>query len=411
MFYLFFWRISDTDFQKTIPETLYFCHFFLHNQYGGNMNCNTDRGCIFLKLCLFTLLVLSLSLELYGQENTGENSSPDKNSGIEEDGQGGAYYTIQKGDTLWDLSRKFLNSPWHWPELWEVNSDVPIPNPHLIYPGQKIRLFRKGEVPPVFPKEKTVTESETVPDTEIIPLTEPETEDIETDDGSPHFVFSPINQVGFIRKEPVSPSAVIFMEKDDKQMISKGDTVFLRESSEGSLVLGKLYTVYRTSVPLHDEQGKERIGIQHLMLGVVEIVQDEPDFQIGKVVHSFRNIRVDDMLMPYTERHPKIPLRSSQEGISGKILASEDHKTMMGEHDIAFINKGSLDGLAPGQQYRIYEEEVFVSGSGDTEKIVRTPMDFGTVLVLLAEESVSTVLIIRSQKNIHPGELVRSPVE
>ncbi|MEE4356388.1 MAG: LysM domain-containing protein [Desulfococcaceae bacterium] len=375
------------------------------------MNCNTDRGCIFLKLCLFTLLVLSLSLELYGQENTGENSSPDKNSGIEEDGQGGAYYTIQKGDTLWDLSRKFLNSPWHWPELWEVNSDVPIPNPHLIYPGQKIRLFRKGEVPPVFPKEKTVTESETVPDTEIIPLTEPETEDIETDDGSPHFVFSPINQVGFIRKEPVSPSAVIFMEKDDKQMISKGDTVFLRESSEGSLVLGKLYTVYRTSVPLHDEQGKERIGIQHLMLGVVEIVQDEPDFQIGKVVHSFRNIRVDDMLMPYTERHPKIPLRSSQEGISGKILASEDHKTMMGEHDIAFINKGSLDGLAPGQQYRIYEEEVFVSGSGDTEKIVRTPMDFGTVLVLLAEESVSTVLIIRSQKNIHPGELVRSPVE
>lgn len=375
------------------------------------MNCNTDRGCIFLKLCLFTLLVLSLSLELYGQENTGENSSPDKNSGIEEDGQGGAYYTIQKGDTLWDLSRKFLNSPWHWPELWEVNSDVPIPNPHLIYPGQKIRLFRKGEVPPVFPKEKTVTESETVPDTEIIPLTEPETEDIETDDGSPHFVFSPINQVGFIRKEPVSPSAVIFMEKDDKQMISKGDTVFLRESSEGSLVLGKLYTVYRTSVTLHDEQSKERIGIQHLMLGVVEIVQDEPDFQIGKVVHSFRNIRVDDMLMPYTERHPKIPLRSSQEGISGKILASEDHKTMMGEHDIAFINKGSLDGLAPGQQYRIYEEEVFVSGSGDTEKIVRTPMDFGTVLVLLAEESVSTVLIIRSQKNIHPGELVRSPVD
>ncbi len=375
------------------------------------MNCNTDRGCTFLKLCLFTLLVLSLSLELYGQENTGENSSPDKNSGIEEDGQGGAYYTIQKGDTLWDLSRKFLNSPWHWPELWEVNSDVPIPNPHLIYPGQKIRLFRKGEVPPVFPKEKTVTESETVPDTEIIPLTEPETEDIETDDGSPHFVFSPINQVGFIRKESVSPSAVIFMEKDDKQMISKGDTVFLRESSEGSMVLGKLYTVYRTSVTLHDEQSKERIGIQHLMLGVVEIVQDEPDFQIGKVVHSFRNIRVDDMLMPYTERHPKIPLRSSQEGISGKILASEDHKTMMGEHDIAFINKGSLDGLAPGQQYRIYEEEVFVSGSGDTEKIVRTPMDFGTVLVLLAEESVSTVLIIRSQKNIHPGELVRSPVE
>ena len=53
----------------------------------------------------------------------------------------GFYYTIKKGDTLWDLSRKFYNSQWDWPGLWEMNQDIK--NPHWIYPGKKIRIFLK----------------------------------------------------------------------------------------------------------------------------------------------------------------------------------------------------------------------------------------------------------------------------
>ncbi len=354
-------------------------------------------------MCLFFLLALVPALSLYAEEKPAE-----KSPAVVEDGKGGAYYTIQKGDTLWGLSKKFLNSPWYWPELWKENSDVPIPNPHLIYPGQKIRLFRKREMPGALPAQQPDTVP--VPDVEFIPTVAPETEEI-TDDGPPHYVFASIDQVGFIRKEPVKASGVIFMEKDDRQMISKGDTVFIRQTEENSLVLGKFYTVYRTSAPLTDEKTKEYTGIQHLMLGVVEIVQDEPDFKLGKVTQSYRNIKVDDLLMPYTPKDAKIPFVKPQEGISGKVIASEDHNSMMGEHDIAFINKGMLDGLAPGQRYRVYEEEVFQTGSGPSEKTVRTPMDFGTVLVLLAEETVSTVLIIQSQKNIQPGELIRSPVK
>ena len=53
----------------------------------------------------------------------------------------GFYYVIQKGDTLWDLSQKFYNSQWDWPGLWEMNDDIK--NPHVIYPGKKIRIFFK----------------------------------------------------------------------------------------------------------------------------------------------------------------------------------------------------------------------------------------------------------------------------
>ncbi|MCG8685379.1 MAG: LysM peptidoglycan-binding domain-containing protein, partial [Desulfobacterales bacterium] len=55
----------------------------------------------------------------------------------------GFYYTIQKGDTLWDLSQKFYNSQWDWPGLWEMNKDIK--NPHWIYPGNTIRVFLKPE--------------------------------------------------------------------------------------------------------------------------------------------------------------------------------------------------------------------------------------------------------------------------
>ena len=53
----------------------------------------------------------------------------------------GFYYTIQKGDTLWGLSKKFSDSPWLWPELWEENDQIH--NPHWIFPGERI-LDRKS---------------------------------------------------------------------------------------------------------------------------------------------------------------------------------------------------------------------------------------------------------------------------
>ena len=47
-------------------------------------------------------------------------------------------YVIQRGDTLWDLSQKFLNNPWYWPKIWSNNPYIE--NPHWIYPGNKLRI-------------------------------------------------------------------------------------------------------------------------------------------------------------------------------------------------------------------------------------------------------------------------------
>ena len=47
-------------------------------------------------------------------------------------------YTVVKGDTLWDISALYLESPWQWPRLWQLNSSIV--NPHLIFPGDKLTL-------------------------------------------------------------------------------------------------------------------------------------------------------------------------------------------------------------------------------------------------------------------------------
>ena len=69
-----------------------------------------------LKVCksLILLLFFALITPLALAEDLLRADHPDR-------------YTVVKGDTLWDISGRFLRSPWRWPEIWHVNQQIANP--------------------------------------------------------------------------------------------------------------------------------------------------------------------------------------------------------------------------------------------------------------------------------------------
>jgi len=315
----------------------------------------------------------------------------------------GFYYTVQRGDTLWDLSERFSDSPWLWPELWKENSKIS--NPHWIYPGERIRLFhRKGVESFVKKTEETMETMETVET-----AGKEQTLEMEPPKKLPYYYYSPINRTGFIRKEPFNPYGVIFKVRDDVNMIGQGDIVYIRQMGDTPLILGEKYTLYRKFKPIKDKKTKELIGTQHYLTGVVKITKIEPKFVMAMVVQSYRTIEINDLLMPYKKRSPKITLAASKKGLNGKIIISEEHGNIMGDNAIAFIDKGRNDGVKLGQSYNIYYQERGQVGS--KKEAFRVPVVYGSLIVLHTEQTTSTVLITQSDRSITPEATIRSPME
>jgi hypothetical protein len=297
--------------------------------------------------------------------------------------ENGYYYTVQKGDTLWDLSQRFSHTPWVWPELWQENPQIA--NPHLIYPGQRIRLHRqKGS-----PREAVAAQ----PIDHI------------------HYYYSLIDQVGFIRKVPVAPSAVIFKSRDrDRNMLSEGDIIYIRFDGRSAPKRGERYTIFRTFDPIFDKKSKELVGTQHLLCGLADILQAEPDYAIARIAKAYRPIRADDKLMPYSQKLPRIELQKSEPGIDGQLIVSEERLDMFAQTHVAFINRGKAHGLKPGQFYSIYYRDEHKLGTTAAPKKVITPVDYGELFVLHVEENTATILITDSEKEFFAGTRVRTPV-
>ena len=344
-----------------------------------------------ISLCLFFIILATLGPMASASE---EQTASEYDTGV--------YYKVKKGDTLWDISKRFFDSPGFWPNLWKENKQIT--NPHWIYPGDEIRLHRdiSGfdiETPEPEPEEepKPVAAIEPTPTPEQRP--EPA-----------YFVFNPIDQIGFVKKTPVTASGTIFKSQDDNRLIRTDDTIYIRKLNDDSFDPGSLFTIYRTirheKLPDSDFSG----GTQHYLVGVAQITVIEPQFAVGKIIRSYRSIQAGDLLTPYHERSRKIMITETKENIRGRIIGSEGNRTIMGEETVAFIDKGELDGMVPGQIYRVFYQEKMRESLRNPKEIMLTPIDIGTIFILHTEDNTSTVLITDAQRAISPGAMFRTPI-
>ena len=341
----------------------------------------------------------------------------------------GFYYTVQEGDTLWDLSRKFSDTPWQWPEMWQENDQIA--NPHRIYPGERIRLYRRGGAGG-YDKAADGGHGKAADGGhgEAADGGHGEAADGshgEAADGTSgadkglkdkpeltkllHYEYTSIDRVGFIRKEPVLAHGTIFKVEGQKGMISTDDLIYIRPRSNFSLAPGNKYTLYRTLKPIKDRRTRKFIGIQHYFTGAVEIMIKRPEFVLGRVIGAYRPIKIGDLLMPYKNRIPQVAMNPSPPGLEGSIIESEEHMGIFGENEIAFIDKGRSAGVEPGQLYWIFKQEKYRINPDDKGEVTLTPVVLGELLVLHTENTTATVMITDSRNAIQAGAKIITPFD
>jgi len=313
--------------------------------------------------------------------------NPDQDSGF--------YYTIQKGDTLWDLSKKFYHSQWDWPGLWEMNQQIN--NPHWIYPGRKIRIFLKPSA--ASPKPHI----QPVPEKNNLPL-----------DITPSFVYSKMNRVGFIKKMSVPSLGTILREQDGNLMMTSNDILYIKPDKPNVLVPGQRYQVFTVQNISKKINGELFNGVQHLIKADIKVVEAKNGYVTAVITDSFIDANVGDQIMAYYERIPELTVHQDPDPIDAGIICSQNHSLMINDYTIAFINKGTYHDIRPGQIYSIRQENRSAFDAFDESRrildrsdIQLEPLTSGRLIVLHTENTASTVMIISSVRDIHPGDMVR----
>src|SRR5438105_6201907 len=194
-------------------------------------------------------------------------------------------YTIVKGDTLWDLSQKFLSNPWYWPKIWSLNPSIE--NPHWIYPGNKLRIVpgeggaqapaqvqaeepgidaealnAPEETPPGASWETSVTTSDT-PDLEVVKKNSRETRAaLNSVSVSGKLAFSPppvlsVRTSGLVTPEEMRDAGTLEASFEEKQMLSTYDTAYARFRHEVPAQVGDKLLLFRPEGPIvHPVSGR-----------------------------------------------------------------------------------------------------------------------------------------------------------
>lgn len=318
-----------------------------------------------------------------GQPAAAADDPPQPGSGYD--------YIVEKGDTLWDLSRRFAGSPFNWPRVWKDNNQIP--NPHRIFPGDRIRLAPPAGAPSAavsFPPQSGPAPPARDSPAPVVPAS---------------FRYPAIESAGFVRRQPVTAAATVAVLPDDKTIAGQWDALWVRPAEGTTLLPGQQFIVYRVLAPIVDEAEKKFVGYPHYLLGVVEVVDVAGASVKAEIVRSFREMRLGDKLMPRPMPPPDAEIRSAPTppDLAGRILRSEEEMVFLGDYSVAFINRGRRDGVAVGQRYEIGEPTRPV---GDRGAAFLAPI--GDLLVLRVEEATATALVTGARREIPPGALILS---
>ena len=338
-------------------------------------------------------------------------------------------YTVAKGDTLWDISGKFLNHPWQWPELWSNNSQIK--NPHLIYPGDTIYFSIVNGRPQlsVFRNEQ---QAHSPTDSSCV-LSEEDVKNGRTDfavseDGKllPCIRETIIKQaIELIPTESIaqfltSPKVVTENELNNAPYVldiagehlvaGAGDRLYVRSITRPESLS---YTIYRRGNTYVSPESGEILGYEAEYIADTTLQQTGDPATLA-ITKSNSEIRRGDRIMPKTEEDVTLNYfpRPPEKTINGSIISVLGGVTQIGLYNVVVIDKGTKDSILAGHELAIYRNGNHINDPYSSIKndVVKLPDEnAGTLMVFRPFERVSYALVMKATQAIHILDKVQTP--
>jgi len=317
-------------------------------------------------------------------------------------------YTVQKGDTLWDISGRFLQKPWQWPELWRANPQIE--NPHLIYPGDTVRLVyidgqpalvvERGDGSRTY-KASPSSDTKLSPQVRATPL----------ETAIPAINLDAIQ--GFLVNNrivtPAELDAAPYVVQGDSErlVLGGGDRLYVR----GALPESESYSFVRRGEMYHDPVTKEMLGLEATYIGLGRVVASEGDISTFFINSSREEVQIGDRVLPTEERKvdstffPSAPAQP----VDGQLISVFGGVTQVGQWDVVVIDRGEREGLASGNVLAIYKRGALAKDriARDT---VRLPSErAGLLMVFRVFEKVSYGLVLATERPLAILDEVKNP--
>lgn len=312
-------------------------------------------------------------------------------------------YVVQTGDTLWDIARRFMNSPYYWPKIWERNTFVT--NPHRIYPGDVLNLYPSGEkLTPTMEMAGFGPTEQTSPG-----LLATEIEVAAEEEGGNKVVYKGLWSSGYLDTGETQSAGSIMGNPDNKSLLGTGDKVYVNVGTSLGVKRGDIFTIFRIISDIrHPNPPHHVVGHRVINLGELKITQVKEDVADAVIINSYQEVQNQDRITPYAPAlTTEINLVPSQVALEGYILGNKNDTVAMGKNEIIYIDRGAQDGVVPGNIFEVYLPGETKMDPATGRMATLTDQVIGKLVVLDARPTTSVTLAIASNREFAPGYHIR----
>ena len=314
-------------------------------------------------------------------------------------------YIVKSGDTLWDISARFLRDPWHWPEIWYVNPQVA--NPHLIYPGDVLTLVYVDGKPQLRLERGTASASATE---KLSPRVREESLESAIR-ALPYGAVAPFLSKGVvIEKNELEKLPYVVALRDKHLVGASGHDVYVRGDAINP---GNAYNLIHPGDKIVDPDDGDVVGYEGIFVANGKITRGGDPVTM-EIVDSSREVLVGDRLLLQNQTWPMhfVP-RAPDKPVEGRIIHVVDGMTQIGQYQVVIMNRGARDGLEPGHVLSIWQAGEKITDqvkTGVFNRKVQLPDErAGLLMVFKSYDRISYGLVMSAESPIHILDKVRNP--